>query len=85
MILWWIGNIVLLFVVAPVVVKLLKGVLKAARSITPNVQAIVTVGAAASRDLDPIYNLLTTQTAVMKTVAGLAAYGGSLDIILPDA
>ncbi len=85
MILWWIGNLILLFVVAPVVVVLLKGVLVAAKSIVGPVQTIVTVGAAASVDLEPIYNLLTTQTAVMKTVAGLAAYGGSLDIILPDA
>ena len=38
MTLWWIGNIVLLVVVLPVVVYLLHGVLEAARSIVPSVQ-----------------------------------------------
>ena len=39
MTLWWIGNVVLLVVVLPVVVYLLHGVLSAARSIVPSVQA----------------------------------------------
>jgi hypothetical protein len=84
MIIWWLGNIVL-FVVAFVVVTLLKGVLEAARSIVPRIQAIATVGAAINKDLDPVYMLLTTQTAVVKTVEVVANYGGSLDIILDDA
>ena len=37
MTLWWIGNVVLLVVVLPVVVYLLNGVLKAAKSIVPSV------------------------------------------------
>ena len=37
MILWWIGDAVLLLVVAPVVVYLLHGVLTAAASIPPKV------------------------------------------------
>jgi hypothetical protein len=84
MIIWWLGNIVL-FVVAFVVVTLLKGVLEAARSIVPRIQAIATVGAAINKDLDPVYMLLTTQTAVVKTVEVVANYGGSLDVILDDA
>ena len=36
MTLWWIGNIVLLFVIVPVVVYLLRGVLEAAKSIVPS-------------------------------------------------
>ena len=39
MILWWIGDVVLLVVVVPVVVYLLRGVLNAAKSIVPSVQA----------------------------------------------
>ncbi len=40
MTLWWIGNVVLLVVVLPVVVYLLRGVLDAATSIVPSVQQI---------------------------------------------
>ena len=85
MTLWWIGNVVLLLVILPVVVYLLRGVLEAARSIVPSVQKIATVGAAGSRDLDAAPLLLTTQDQVERTVAGLADYGGSLDVILDDA
>ncbi len=85
MILWWIGAIVLLVVIFPVVVYLLNGVLKAARSIVPTVQAIATVAEAGSKDLDAAALLLTTQEQVKQTVAGVANYGGSLNIILDDA
>ena len=85
MTLWWIGNILLLVVILPVVVYLLHGVLKAAKSIVPAVQGIATVAAAASKDLDAAPLLLTTQDQVEQTVAGLADYGGSLDVILDDA
>jgi len=85
MIFWWVGNIVLIFVVAPVVLVILKGVLKAAQSVVPNIQAIATVAAAASRDLDAVPMLLTTQASVIKTVEVVANYGGSLDVILDDA
>jgi hypothetical protein len=85
MTLWWIGDIVLLVVIAPVVVYLLNGVLKAARSIVPTVQQIATVAEAGSKDLDAAALLLTTQEQVKQTVAGVANYGGSLNIILDDA
>ena len=85
MILWWIGDIVLLVVVVPVVVYLLRGVLNAARSIVPSVHAIAQVAAAGSKDLDATVLLLTTQDQVAQTVAGVANYGGSLDVILDDA
>ena len=84
MTLWWIGNVVLLLVILPVVVYLLRGVLDAARSIVPSVQKIATVAAAGSKDLDAAPLLLTTQDQVERTVAGLADYGGSLDVILDD-
>ena len=84
MTLWWIGNIVLLVVILPVVVYLLRGVLEAAKSIVPPVQGIAKVAAAGSKDLDAVPLLLTTQDQVQQTVAGLANYGGSLDVILDD-
>ena len=85
MTLWWIGSIVLLVVVFPVVVYLLNGVLVSARSIVPSVGRISAAAAAGSRDLDATTLLLTTQDQVAQTVAGVAGYGGSLDVIIDDA
>jgi hypothetical protein len=70
---------------AVVLVILLKGVLSAARSITPTAGAIAGVAQAASKDLDAVIALVTTQNYISQTVAGLANYGGSLDAALPDA
>ena len=52
MILWWIGDVVLLAVVLPVVVYLLRAVLDAAKSIVPSVYEIAKAAAAGSKDLD---------------------------------
>jgi hypothetical protein len=84
MTLWWIGNIALVAVFL-VVVYLLHGVYSAARSIVPSVESIAKTAAAGSKDLDAAALLLTTQDQVTKTVAGVAEYGGSLDVILDDA
>ena len=81
----WAIGIVLLVVVLPVVVYLLHGVLTAARSIVPSVREIAEVTAAASKDLDATALLLTTQDQVAQTIAGVADYGGSLDVIIDDA
>ena len=85
MILWWIGDVILLVVVLPVVVYLLKGVLDAARSIVPSVEKIAAAANAGSKDLDAVPMLLTTQDQVRKTVEVVAGYGGSLDVIVDDA
>jgi hypothetical protein len=83
--LWWIGSLVLLVVVFPVVVYLLNGVLVSARSIVPSVGRVGAAAAAGSRDLDATALLLTTQDQVQRTVAGVADYGGSLEKIIDDA
>jgi hypothetical protein len=49
------------------------------------VNRIATAAAAGSQDLDATALLLTTQDQVRQTVAGVADYGGSLDVILDDA
>jgi hypothetical protein len=84
-ILWWLGDLVLLFVVLPVVISLLSGVLRASKRIPPIVDGISSVAAAGSRDLNAVPLLLTTQDQVIKTVAGVADYGSSLDVIIDDA
>jgi hypothetical protein len=83
--LWWIGDVVLLVVILPVVIYLLHGVLSAARSITPSAQGIAATAGAGSTDLDDAALLVRTQEQVSQTVAGVANYGGSLDVILDDA
>ncbi len=85
MTLWWIGDAVLVLVVLPVVVYLLRGVLNAASSIVPSVERIAAATGSGSADLDAVPLLLTTQSQVNQTVAGVAGYGGSLDVILDDA
>jgi hypothetical protein len=85
MTLWWLGDAVLLLVVLPIVVYLLRGVLDAARSIVPSVNEIATTAAAGSKDLDAAALLRTTDQQVKDTVAGVANYGGSLDVIVDDA
>ena len=85
MTLWWIGAFALLVVVFPVVVYLLNGVLSTAQSIVPSVGRVHEAAAAASQDLDATALLLTTQEQVAQTVAGVAGYGGSLDVIIDDA
>jgi hypothetical protein len=84
-VLWWIGALAMLLVVLPLVVFLLREVLNAATGIVPSVGEIATVTAAASKDLDATALLLTTQDQVERTVAGVAGYGGSLDVIIDDA
>ncbi len=85
MTLWWIGDVVLLVVILPVVVYLLHGVLSTAKSIVPSVRGIADVAAAGSKDLDAAPLLVRTQEQVSQTVAGVANYGSSLDVIIDDA
>jgi len=84
-VLGYIGALVLLFVVFPVVVVLLRGVLLASKTIPPTIDAIAGVATAGSRDLNAVKLLYTTQTAVHQTITVVANFGGSLDILLEDA
>lgn len=85
MTLYWIGSLLALLVLFPVVVYLLRGVLQAAQGIVPSVDRITAAAAAGSKDLDAVPLLLTTQDQVIKTVETVADYGGSLDVIVDDA
>ena len=81
----WVLALIVLLVVFPVVVILLKGVLDEANAIVPSIAKIRDAARAGSTDLDAVPLLLTTQRLVMETVDNVAAYGGSLDVILDDA
>lgn len=84
-VLGYVGAIVLLFVVVPIVVVLLRGILVAAKTIPPTVDAIAGVAQAGSRDLDAVKLLYTTQPAVNQIITVVAGFGGSLDILMEDA
>jgi hypothetical protein len=84
-ILWWLGDVVLIAVVLPIVIYLLRNVLGAAQSIVPSVRGISATANAGSKDLDAVPLLLTTQQQVIQTVENVANYGGSLDVIVDDA
>ena len=77
--------LVLLVVVFPIVVILLRNVLTEATSIAGSIDRIKAAAQAGSKDLDAAPLLLTTQQQVRDTVANVAAYGGSLDVIVDDA
>jgi hypothetical protein len=81
----WIGAVILLIVVLPVVIVLLHGVLRAANGIVPSVEKIAAAARAGSHDLDAAPLLLRTQEQVKQTVEVVAGYGGSLDVIVDDA
>jgi hypothetical protein len=83
--LWWILDLVLLLVVVPIVVVLLHNVLEAANSIVGSIDRIKRAAEAGSKELDAAPLLLTTQKQVKETVENVAAYGGSLNVILDDA
>ena len=85
MTLWWIGNVVLLVVVLPVVVYLLHGVLSAAQSIVPSVREIADGGRRGVEGPRRRRAAADDAGAGEQTVAGVANYGGSLDVILDDA
>jgi hypothetical protein len=85
MILWWLGDVVLLLVVLPIVVYLLRAVLSTAQGIVPSVRGVAATAQAGSKDLDAVPLLLTTQQQVINTVENVANYGGSLNVIVDDA
>jgi len=79
----WI-TVVVLILSAALLVALLKRVLVAAASIPPKVDAIAGVAAAASKDLDAVAVLLTTQGYIRSIKNSVLDYGGSLNAALPD-
>ena len=85
MIVWWLGDAVLVLVVLPIVVVLLRRVLDTAKSIVGPIQGVAATAKAGSADLDAVPLLLTTQQQVITTVSTVANYGGSLDVIVDDA
>jgi hypothetical protein len=81
--LWWIGNIILLLVVVPVLVALLNRVLAALERIRGAADDILAGGGALVTELDGVPEALTQTDAVVADVAnGAVRYAGSVGKLL---
>jgi hypothetical protein len=86
MVLWWIGNIVLLLVIAPVLVALLNRVLAALERIRGASDDILAGGVRLAGEVDGLPGALaTTDSTVAAVATGAARYGGSVAKLLPPA
>jgi hypothetical protein len=83
MVLWWIGNVLLLLVVVPVLVALLNRVLAALERIRGASDEILTGGVALIGDLDEVPELLaTTDETIHEVSVGAVRYAGSVGKLL---
>ncbi|MDT4982665.1 MAG: hypothetical protein QOF95_155 [Pseudonocardiales bacterium] len=83
MVLWWIGNAILLFVVVPVLVALLNRVLAALERIRAASDDILSGGVALTGELDNVPELLATTDRTVRDVAvGATRYAGSVARLL---
>jgi hypothetical protein len=83
MALWWIGALVLLLVVLPVVIALLNRILAAVERIRDAAEDILTDGGGLNDDLEPVPALLSTTDETIKEVqVGAVRYAGSVQKLL---
>jgi hypothetical protein len=83
MVLWWIGNVLLLLVVVPVLVALLNRVLAALERIRGASDEILAGGVALIGDLDEVPELLaTTDETIHEVSVGAVRYAGSVGKLL---
>ena len=83
MVLWWIGNVILLVVVFPVVIFLLNRVLAALERIRAAADDILAGGVALVGELNGVPEALAvTDTTVKEVSAGAVRYAGSVARLL---
>ena len=82
MTLWWIGNLILAVVVIPVVLVLLRNLMKPVDQIGREADAILAGGVTIAAQLDLLGGLVPTRDSIKQIGAGVAAYGAALDRIL---
>jgi hypothetical protein len=84
MVLWWIGNAVLLVVVLPLVIALMNRVLAAVERIRAAADDILAHGVELTVELEDVPALLARTDAVVEQVAvGATRYAGSVARLLP--
>jgi hypothetical protein len=82
-VLWWIGNVILLVVVLPVVIFLLNRVLAALERIRAAADGILAGGVALVGELDGVPEALAVTDRTIKDVsAGAVRYAGSVAKLL---
>jgi integral membrane sensor domain MASE1 len=83
MVLWWIGNAILLLVVVPVLVALLNRVLAALERIRGAADNILAGGVALIGELNEVPALLaTTDSTIEEVSVGAVRYAGSVGKLL---
>jgi hypothetical protein len=83
MVLWWIGNAILLVVILPVVIALLNRVLAALERIRAASDDILAGGVALIGELDQVPDLLaTTDKTIEEVSVGAVRYAGSVAKLL---
>jgi hypothetical protein len=83
MVLWWIGNAVLLLVVLPVVIALLNRVLAAVERIRGAADEVLSGGVALIGELSGVPDgLATTDGTVREVAVGAVRYAGSVAKLL---
>ena len=78
MTLWWIGNAVLLVVVAPVVVVLLAGLLRQVQRLNRLADTVLEQGVSVTGQLDALPKLLTTQQLAAAANGLVGRYAGDV-------
>ena len=79
---WWIGNLVILLVVVPVVVYTANRIVRPATEIKLYAANILQHGIAVTGNLDCVPAVIDTRDMVVQSREGLARYGAALDRIL---
>lgn len=82
MALWWIGNVVLLVVVAPAVVWLAHGVYRHTVRIAELTERIRAGGGDVARDLEELPKLLVTRDLAATARQRVGRYGAALERVL---
>ena len=82
MVLWWIGNIIFLAVVIPVVLSLLNRIMRPAVEIKRYADDILEHGVLLIASLDAVEELLKTRDLVKRVGAGVQRYGQALDQVM---
>lgn len=82
MVLWWIGNILLIFVVAPVCLLFLNKVLRPAKEIKSYADDILEHGVGITGELDAVPKLVQTKQLTGQARQGVGRYGAALQRLL---
>ncbi len=80
--LWWVGNVLLLFVVLPVVILLLNRLLRPAREIEAYANDILDHGVKLTGALDAVPKLVQTSELAATARRNVERYGRALERVL---